>query len=50
MVNEFIQSGFRLIKIVEPKPIPSAQYDYPEFYETASRSPLFILFHLAKVV
>lgn len=50
MTDEFIQSGFRLVKIVEPKPIQSAKHEHPKFYETAFRYPLFILFHLAKVV
>lgn len=48
MVDIFIKNNLEIIKMVEPKPIIESKTSNPDFYETYSKIPLFVLFKLRK--
>jgi SAM-dependent methyltransferase len=48
MINCFIQNKFNIIKMVEPKPIIETKKSHPDFYESYSKIPLFVIFKLEK--
>ena len=48
MVNIFIRSGFEILTMVEPLPLPGTKKSHPDFYETYSKIPLFLIFKLRK--
>lgn len=42
-------AGFYVEQLVEPRPLDECREEFPEFFETASRVPLFILLRLKKL-
>ena len=48
MINIFIRSGFEIVQMVEPLPSLESKQSHPDFYETYSKIPLFVLFQLRK--
>lgn len=42
-------AGFYVDELVEPRPLEKCREEFPEFFETASRVPLFILLRLRKL-
>jgi SAM-dependent methyltransferase len=49
IVNTIHQNNFKITEVVEPKPIGESKLSNPDFYETYSKIPLFMIFKLKKI-
>ena len=48
MVTIFLRTGFKITAMLEPLPSPESEKTYPDFYQTYSKIPLFLIFKLQK--
>jgi len=48
MIKEILNSGFKIVDFIEPKPINSAKNKDRRFWEIHRKIPLFIIFELRK--
>jgi SAM-dependent methyltransferase len=49
MVNTILENSYKIVKMVEPKPIEIAKSVAIDFYEVQSKIPLFVIYHLISV-
>lgn len=48
MIQDFTQSGFQIVEMREPQPIPKSKASLEDFYEVHSKIPLFICWKIKK--